>query len=165
MSFKPPSTSFTDISSFSSTSTPRVDEISLLRRPQHVGKNGLKANVGTRVLMTRQARDFHLKHFGKDISEGRAGIVSIIYDDYCWVNWDNGAASWYNTGRDGRYELVLRPPVEEIRALIKKLNERERLSSRDGSRLNSSKSTRPGTGIRTLTSGSLRSIGDHIQRI
>jgi len=25
-----------------------------------------------------------------------------------WVNWENGAGSWYNTGRDGRYELIER---------------------------------------------------------
>ena len=55
-----------------------------------------------------QASEFHLLHFRKDISEGRPGIISIIYEDYVWVNWENGAGSWYNTGRDGRYELIER---------------------------------------------------------
>ena len=40
-----------------------------------------------------QAAEFHMQHFRKEISEGRPGIISIIYEDYCWVNWDNGAGT------------------------------------------------------------------------
>ena len=50
-----------------------------------------KANPGDENGMGWQAAEYHLHHFDKEISEGRPGIISIIYEDYCWVNWDNGA--------------------------------------------------------------------------
>ena len=37
-----------------------------------------------------QASEFHLKHFRKDLSEGRPGIISIIYEVCAWVRGRGG---------------------------------------------------------------------------
>ena len=67
----------------------------------------MKPVVGGRVLLTQKAADFHLQHFRKEISQGRPGIISIIYDGYCWVNWDNGAGCWYNIGESSPFATCM----------------------------------------------------------
>mmetsp|Transcript_87749 Transcript_87749/g.233535 ORF Transcript_87749/g.233535 Transcript_87749/m.233535 type:complete len:171 (+) Transcript_87749:2-514(+) len=78
-----------------------------------IGKDFTPA-IGCRVVLTEEAHDYLMHHFGKDVSEGRTGIISVVYEGYCWVKWDNGAGNWYNTGRHGRYELILRQDAREL---------------------------------------------------
>lgn len=50
--------------------------------------------------------------FGKEESQGLAGILTISYDEgKCWVKWDNGHGNWYSTGLNGKFELLVRPSL------------------------------------------------------
>ena len=145
--------------------------------------------------MVGQASEFSLRHYRRDISAGRPGIISIVYKDYCWVNWDNGqgipkaalseacaqkmtfqsdacdtcAGCWYNTGLDGRYDLIERPP-RETRTLSQRIKKQELMAAfhrqnRQGvkKKPDQRESGSP-AGVRTISAGQLSSAGNHVAR-
>jgi hypothetical protein len=68
-------------------------------------RKGPRAQVGMRVTLSRQAGRSRWHELSM---ERVSGIINIVYDDYVWVKWDNGAGHWHNTGKNQQYDLCIK---------------------------------------------------------